>query len=41
MTPEISFKVAIFEQAVKKILHICLGEYFEKYSKHFFFFLTP
>ena len=35
MTPEISFKVVIFEQTVKKILHICLG-YFEKYFKHYF-----
>ena len=26
MSPEVSFKVVIFEQTVKKILHICLGQ---------------
>ena len=38
MIPEISFKVVIFEQTVKKTLQNSLGVNFEKYSKQFFSF---
>ena len=41
MTPEISFKVVIFEQTVKKYYTYVLEYILKNIPNIFFFFLTP